>query len=135
MSIYNWDESYTVKVELMDEQHKKLFELLDDFYKNLSKKDNQENILKIIAGLRKYTFQHFFAEEMLMKKHNYPFLEEQKVQHHLFISKIDDYENRIKTGKLLISIEITSFLRDWLVNHIKKEDKKYAEFFNNIGVK
>lgn len=130
-----WNESLSVKVQAMDDQHKKLIELINDFYENIQKKSNNENISKLISGMKQYTIMHFNAEEAIMKRNGYPNFEEHKKEHELFIAKVNAIEEKFNSGTLMVSFEITGFLKDWLRNHIQGTDKKYSDFLNRAGVK
>jgi hemerythrin len=134
MAALTWTESLSVKVPSIDDQHKKLFELINDFYENINRRSNNENILKLIAGMRDYTCMHFINEERYMKKYNYPDYEAHHKQHEVFIRKIDDLETKVKQGYTIVSFEITGFLKDWIKNHIQTVDKRYSDFFIENGI-
>jgi len=135
MSYFEWGETYSVSVHDMDGQHKKLFALISDYYDAIAQKKTKEANAAILAGLLDYTKYHFSDEEKLMLRYNYPGYREQKADHDTFIATIQDYQQRIKEGKLLLSVEITGFLKDWLVKHIQVRDKEYGPFLNAKGVR
>jgi hemerythrin len=135
MAALTWTESLSVNIKSIDDQHKKLFDLINDFYENINSRSNNENILKLLDGMKQYTCKHFSNEERFMVSLNYPDYETHKKQHEVFIKKIDELENKIKSGYLVVSFEITGFLKDWIKNHIQKVDKKYSDFFIERGVK
>jgi len=135
MAAITWTESLSVKIDSIDDQHKKLIDMINDFYENISKKTNEENIIKLIGGMKSYTVMHFNKEEILMKQYQYPFFEQHKKEHEEFIVKVNALEEKLKKGTLIISFEITNFLKDWLKNHIQHTDKQYTEFFLMHGLK
>lgn len=135
MAALTWTESLSVNIKSIDDQHKKLFDLINDFYENINSRSNNENILKLLDGMKQYTCKHFSNEERFMVSLNYPDYETHKKQHEVFIKKIDELENKIRSGYLVVSFEITGFLKDWIKNHIQKVDKKYSDFFIERGVK
>lgn len=135
MAYIDWTEDYSVSVKPMDDQHRKLFALINEYYEGISQKKNAEALAKIMHGLLDYTKYHFGDEEKLMLKSGYAGYPEQKVQHDFFIGKIEDYQKRIAEGKMLLSIEITNFLKDWLVKHIKTKDKEYGPSLNAKGIR
>ncbi len=134
MSYIDWEQSYSVSVKGMDDQHKRLFQLINDYYEAIAQKKTKEATATILQGLLDYTLYHFGDEEKLMQRNGYQGFDEQKAQHTYFISTIQDYQKRINEGKLLLSIEITQFLKDWLVKHIQAKDKQYGPFFNDKGI-
>ncbi len=128
-------ENLSVKIKSIDDQHSKLFDLINDFYDNIKNRSNVENILGLINGMKEYTQSHFKTEENFMLQLNYPYYDAHKNEHDIFISKITTVEDKIRSGKLVVSFEITGFLRDWLKNHIQVTDKKYSSFFIQNGIK
>ena len=135
MAFINWSESLSVKINSIDDQHKKLIDMINDFYDNVVNRSNNENISKLISEMKKYTIVHFNAEERYMKQFSYADYEAHKKEHDLFVSKVKDVEEKFNSGKLVMSLEITGFLKDWLKNHIQVTDKKYTDFFIKNGIK
>jgi len=135
MAAIYWTDSLSVKIDSIDSEHKTLIDMINDFYENINKKSNNENVLNLIKGLKNYSIQHFGREEMLMRQYSYPYFEDHKKQHNDFILKVISIEEKIKKGTIIISFEITNFLRDWLKHHIQETDKKYTEFFLMHGLK
>lgn len=134
MAFINWNENLSVKINSIDNQHKKLIGMINDFYDNIKNRSNNENISKLISGMKEYTQMHFNNEERYMKKFSYPDYEVHKKEHDLFISKVTAVEEKLNSGKIIVSFEITSFLKDWIKNHIQGTDKKYSDFFIKNGV-
>ena len=135
MEYITWDDSYSVNIDSIDNQHKKLFNEINKFYENIGKKRNNEVLADILFQLARYSVYHFQTEEQWMKKYGYKNYINHKKEHDFFIDKINELQNRLKEGKLVLSIELTSFLKTWLSNHIQKSDKAYSHFLNECGVK
>lgn len=130
-----WDEKMSVQVGLMDTQHKKLIEVINDFYSSMGSNNSKEKILEVIKAMKDYTFFHFNAEEKLMQQNAYPDFEKHKKEHQAFIDKVHDMEERYKSGKLILTLEVASFLKTWLTNHIMQVDKKYGDYLNARGIR
>ncbi len=135
MAFLNWDDSLSVRVTSIDNQHKKLIAMINDFYEGIVKGSSTEGLVKLIAAMKNYTVEHFTHEEGVMKKINYPDFPAHKKQHELFVAKVAEVEEKTKSGKLVLSVEITNFLKDWLKNHINVTDKKYSDYFIKNGIK
>jgi hemerythrin len=84
--------------------------------------------------MKTYTIHHFSTEELYMKRFSYPEYEEHRKEHQNFINKVNAVEEKLQKGTMVISFEITSFLKDWIKNHIQNTDKKYTEFFLKHGI-
>ena len=127
MPLFVWKENYSVKVRSIDEQHKKLIGMINEFYDNIALRSNKENVTKLLIDLKKYTEIHFSYEERYMKLAEFHSYEQHKKEHDNFIKKITEIEERLNDGKMVLSLEITTFLKDWLINHILVSDQKYSE--------
>jgi hemerythrin len=123
MAAITWNESMSVKINSIDNQHQKLFEIINDFYDNISKHSTNELILKLVDGMKTYAIMHFSTEENYMRQYNYPKYEQHKKEHTDFIEKINVLEEKLRSRKLIVSIEITNFLKDWIKKHIQNTDK------------
>ncbi|MFA6400256.1 MAG: bacteriohemerythrin [Salinivirgaceae bacterium] len=135
MAFMTWNQTLSVKIKTIDDQHIKLIEMINDFYDNVKNRSNNDNISALITGMKKYILTHFYTEEKYMVEFNYPNYEEHKKEHDLFISKLSAVEEKFNSGKVVVSFEITGFLKDWLKNHIQVTDKQYSDFFIKNGVK
>ena len=135
MALVTWNNNLSVHIESVDNQHKKLIEMINEFYDNIINRTNIENISKLISELKKYIVEHFSFEEKYMKQFNYIDFRPHKAEHDAFVAKVNEVEEKINNGKLVLSLEITSFLFDWLKNHIQITDKKYSDLFIQNGIK
>ena len=135
MEMIKWTESLSVKINSIDEQHKKLIDLINSFYENINHGSQKERMLELIKSLKEYTVFHFSTEEKYMKQTNYPDFISHKQEHDKFVSKVLDFEERYKSGKLLLSIEVTNFIKEWVCNHIMVTDEKYSKYFIRNGIK
>jgi len=81
MGEIEWDDSLSVGMDLIDEQHKMLIEKLKDLSDDLRKGHEQDKILKTLGFMIDYTDFHFTAEEKVMAENDYPELEDQQQQH------------------------------------------------------
>lgn len=135
MDIMKWDDSMSVKISSIDYQHKQLIGHINTFYEYISKGMAKEKMLELIKVLKEYTLFHFSHEERLMKQYNFDGYQAHKNEHEEFVKKVLDFEDRYKNGKMLLTVEITRFLKDWVTNHIMGTDHKYSEFLVKCGVK
>lgn len=133
MGIFTWNEKFSVQVEEMDDQHKVLFDLINQLHDAMSTGKGNEIMAGILAGLKDYTLTHFSKEEKYLESFHYSGIAEQKKQHQLFVEKISEYEQKLTEKKLGLSIDVLHFLRDWLIQHIQTIDAKYADSFHSHG--
>ncbi len=134
MAFMEWDEKYSVNIPSIDEQHKKLIDLINRFYDSIKEKDRKERLLELVSGLKDYTVYHFKTEEDLMQKYNLTDYGLHKSEHDSFIAKVDDIYQRLNSGRLVISVEVTNFIKDWLGKHILGTDKAYSKHLIEKGV-
>ena len=135
MALIEWSDSISVKIKSIDKQHQVLIDMINEFYDLIKTKSSIELIQQLVAKMKKYTVVHFKVEEALFELHNFPYSDEHKKEHQDFVDKVVDLENRLKEGKLIVSFEITSFLKKWLIEHIQGTDMKYTKFLIERGVK
>jgi len=126
MKKVEWDSSYTLGIDIIDDQHKKLFDLMSEIYTASENDCDIQIIIELFDELAKYSHYHFDEEEAYFSTTSDEDIEIHKQQHQFFIDEIE----KIKQQSLRIngmSLELLFFLNDWLVNHIKVEDHKYID--------
>lgn len=135
MALVTWNDNLSVNVEEFDRQHKKLIALINELNDAMSVGKGKDVLAKIVNDLIKYTVTHFKAEEKYFAKYRYPDTFNHRIEHLAFIRRVANFKNDIENGKLPLSVEVLSFLSDWLKKHIMGTDKKYSQFFNENGLK
>lgn len=135
MSFFQWNESLSVGISQIDQQHKKLVELVNQLFTAMSEGKGNDVLDKVLAELVGYTRSHFSTEERLMQQHGYPALAAHQSEHKAFTDKVGVMVSEFKSGKVALSNKVSAFLRDWLKGHIMGTDKKYAPFLQEKGVR
>ena len=134
MALINWEDQMSVGVTQFDSAHKKLIDLINELHDAMLNKQSKETLSKVVGELALYTKNHFADEEEQFKKLNYPNTDNHIKLHKTFVDKVYEFQKGIDSGKLFLSIEVTNFLKDWLIGHIQGVDKKYQTFFNERGI-
>ena len=135
MALIQWNESLSVKVVEIDQQHQKLVSMINDLNDAMKQGKGKDVLDKIVNGVVGYTSTHFSTEEKYFARFKYPEADSHKKEHAAFVEKVLEFKDGFEKGKLTLSIEIMTFLSDWLKNHIKGSDMKYSQFFNEKGLK
>ena len=123
-----WVESLSVGVSSMDSHHQKLINMINELHAALRQKKGLDVGLKLLVELDKYVRYHFHAEEELMRKANYPKLDEQLRAHKMFLEKAEAMKKRWEQGDKSVPTELMRVLQEWLVAHIMKMDKQYGPY-------
>lgn len=135
MALITWSDKYSVKLNTIDIQHKKLVELINKLHDSMTKGTSKEVLGGVIKELINYTVEHFGNEEKLFQKFKYPGYLAHKFEHEKFVKRVGDFNNEFQSGRASVSLEIINFLKDWLINHIQKTDLAYSAFLSKNGVK
>ncbi len=130
----DWKEEYSLGFQEIDGQHIKLIELINRLYDAFIKRQQAEEVIKVIKELSDYIELHFFTEEVYFKRFNYVGMLEHIKEHHFFIEKVKEFQTQAKNNPGRYVFNIITFLQDWIVNHITVTDKKYIECFKKNGV-
>lgn len=134
MALFAWSDGYSVNIMEIDNQHKRLIELINELHSAMAAGKGKEVLGKTLQGLIDYTKTHFAYEENLMKTHGYSEYSQHKTAHEKLVSQVLDFQKKFQAGEMLVTIDIMNFLKDWLSKHIMGTDKKYSPFFNSKGI-
>jgi len=125
MAYLIWQHSLDTGIEEIDNQHKRIVEMINDLYDAQQKGDTKE-IRNVLVDLVDYTQSHFSFEETLMEDAGYRFSRAHKRVHELFIRRVEQYRIRFDAGENIIQ-ELRDTLSRWLFSHIRSEDAAYSE--------
>jgi len=130
-----WNDKYSVCILLIDEQHKKLFEIINKAVIANKHSKTAKDILRILDEMTEYALKHFEIEERYMKEFSFPEYLTHRKEHIDFVDTTIYYKNKVVGGNFHIINEILEYLNQWLVNHIQASDRKYIDCFQKNGLK
>lgn len=128
MSLFDWNEKFSVSDEKMDYQHKHFLNLLNKLNDAILQKNGSELVESAVNSIYSYAHFHFRDEEDILMECGYPDLGQHRRFHHYFVKQVLDLEESCREGSPIQLSGIVSFLRDWFIDHITLEDKKYARY-------
>lgn len=127
MGLVGWNEKYSVKVDQLDADHQQLFRLIDELYDAMKSGKGKSQVVDTVNRLKDYSVYHFKKEEEMLAKINYQGLAEQKAEHRKFIQKVDELQTKANQGGVMVlSVEVSNFMNEWLKSHIMSVDKEYS---------
>lgn len=125
MPIIKWCDTYAVGNERMDEEHKRLIEMVN---KAFDSQDCQKSILEqLTMDMKEYAIMHFSTEEKYMNDYAYPGTPKHVAEHNQFKALANGDEEPDP-------IELIRFLADWLNTHISDSDKALGLYLQTKGV-
>ena len=126
----SWDDSLSIGIELIDEQHKIWIERLNTLSKAVETHNEMSYVSKMLDFMVDYVQFHFATEQKHMAAQGYPGLNEHKAKHaefqHVLTELVREFEEDGATHRLGDSIN--TFQISWLKNHIRETDKLFGEF-------
>ena len=124
-----WKDEYSVKIPLVDDQHKELIRLTNQLYASCLEGDDQARAYfkEVIRSTVNYIKFHFGAEERIMSNVGYPQFAEHKKQHESFVKRVLEDVKKFEDGKAVPYVFV-NYLRDWILNHIAVHDKAYSAY-------
>ena len=135
MPLITWDDTYRVYIAELDQQHKKLINMINDMHAAMLQGTARESIGKIITDLLEYAKKHFASEEKILDAHGFPEAAAHKEKHAEFLVQVTEFKEKIETRQFSLSISVMQYLNNWVKNHIKGTDQKYVPFLTGKGVK
>ena len=126
--MYQFTEDCITGIREIDQQHEKLFELINEILELLQNnilQDKHHQVQNILEELKEYADIHFVSEEAYMAAINDPELEIQKKQHMVFRERINSMDfmgiDEIDAQHELLE-ELMRYLTRWLYHHILSSD-------------
>jgi len=134
MPLLSWSNKFSIDVEMVDDQHRKLFNLINTMYDLLRANSAGKALSDALDALIDYTKYHFKAEEELMLQIEYVRYSRHKLAHENLTRQAVDFKGEMTDGKGNAD-EFLNFLYNWLTKHIMEEDKKIGKFIAQGALK
>lgn len=123
---YEWSDNLSVGVPSIDRQHKVLISLINDLHNAIEAGKGQSEAKSILKQLITYAKAHFIYEEGLFTGQNYESTAEHLESHRKIEAKLAELKEHSNDVNFNLSDELMLFLKNWLNNHILKEDMGYS---------
>ncbi|MFB1010685.1 MAG: bacteriohemerythrin [Thiopseudomonas sp.] len=125
MSHIVWTSELDIGIEVIDNQHRRIVDYINDLYDANQSKDRAQ-IAAVIEQLIEYTLSHFAFEEELQEQAGYPFVKAHQKVHQLFARRVGEFQQRFELGED-VAEPLLTLLRTWLINHIRRDDADYSQ--------
>lgn len=131
-----WKDKYAIGVEVIDRQHKELFERFNKFLKVVRSEQSMEekidDIEETFNFMGEYVIAHFQSEEAVQKKYNFPEYERHHQIHENFKKDVMEFKRKFEEDKYNeeLIMEFSGRILTWLINHVTGEDQKISKYIN-----
>lgn len=133
MPLITWQETYSVGVELLDDDHRLLISLINQLEESTSCEEEENVTGNVLTVLAEYTKTHFAREELMMQKAGYPAAAEHIKEHQKLANQVQDIVTRYRAGEHdSLNNDVLIFLRSWLMGHILGVDKQYSPYLKTV---
>lgn len=115
-------------VSEIDEQHQKLYAVIDELAKAQLGMLEKSAVIAILTKLVDYSNYHFRTEDNYMIENNYPLFLSHRKEHLAYIKKMGVLIDGLESKGISVTGDILEFLCHWWQNHICESDLKYARY-------
>lgn len=127
MAFIDWSDALSVGFGEVDQDHKKLVEIVNSLDEAVSGESNPELVGQVFDELLSYTQWHFRHEERMMQTYAYPDMFNHKAEHQELLNQAVDLKQKYENGDPSVPQALLPFLKDWLTTHIMETDKKLGK--------
>lgn len=123
--------NYQLGLQEIDEQHQVLFDHIANLDASIRSGDRWLVVYQTLVDIGQWSKVHFAVEESLMRICRYPHVEKHIRQHTDYVQSIEQMKQQALTED--ISEKASEFLKTWLLKHVMKDDRDYADHFAGIS--
>jgi len=132
MPLFLWKKSYEVNIPEIDAQHRRLVEIINQLSDAMMLRQGYKVMPHILEELSAYVRLHFATEEKIMRKMNYPELEEHCQMHIELTQRVLEFRTVYANDHNLDTKALLDFLCQWLKDHIVVNDKAIGRFLRRL---
>lgn len=135
MALFDWRDDYAMRIPSVDAQHRGLVSTLNRLHQRMVTGGSDADLSAILDELVEYTRLHFAHEEHLFAVYGYPAAPGHIVEHQRLVQEVGAFVARNQAGSATIGMELTRFLKDWLIHHILESDAAYSTYLVERGAR
>lgn len=131
MPFIQWNSSFSVGSPVLDADHRKLIEILNQIYDAWQEHSSTVELGRLFDELMDYTDGHFSREESKLAARDYADLARHHAAHERLRELVLAFRSRHLAGQQAdkLTEEMAKFLKSWLLDHILEEDMRYSSLF------
>jgi hemerythrin-like metal-binding protein len=130
MALTTWNDSYSVKLEALDAQHKNVFEMINDLADAMRKGQGAAAIRPTLTRLMEHLRIHLRDEEHLMQKCGYSELSAHQEEHRRYVLRVKMFRTNLEKTGDEDTVTLLRILRDIILKHMLETDLAYSENLN-----
>lgn len=135
MAFIDWDEHMAVGITEIDEQHKRLLDLINELHDVCTSECGGNTVARAADAFTQYTRRHFAIEEQYMDSYGYPEKELHLEQHmECSLKALDFFGDHLEGINPNLGKDMLEYFKKWLLNHILKTDRRLGEFLRGEGM-
>lgn len=127
LPFFQWSNVYNVGVDVIDEDHKRLAELINGLGRLLKAGQPRNKLVAQLEQITSFAQTHFAAEEALMHRHGYLGAERHKRAHRRLNEALPNLFEDLGKQSMVLTMH---YLQEWLLRHIEAEDRAFAAALN-----
>ena len=137
ISKLDWNPDLETGIDVVDEQHRMYFLLLNKYLEKVSETLSDRNhffdLLEKFDFLHQYAKEHFSTEELIMQEAGFPEFESHRDEHLFFEHHVEELYEQLKAEGFSqeLARKADYYMIEWFVNHIREADMDLAEFLHN----
>ena len=114
-----WDPNLNVGIGLIDNQHKIIFDLINDLDNVVRASADRKVVDTLFDVIENYVYRHFEAEEEFFHLHEQSIAH--SLEHYALVKQFRKFKLSFRNKKDP-GTDISTFLDTWFMNHIKSSD-------------
>lgn len=127
-----WADNLLTGIHEIDRQHQILFDVVARLELAITADEKWSAVHFALVELTGFINVHFTVEEALLRLHGYPCLDAHIAEHRKFSAELAEIKEHSVRGD--VSVEMTGFLKSWLVSHIGVTDRAYVSHLRTAAI-
>jgi len=125
---FQWNERYSTGIQVIDEQHRELFRIVDHLRQSLQQGVSGSAVEAMLQELIHSSERHFATEESYMGKVGYPDLTQHMSEHASMLTSLHELLAKFKESGQTMALMVPTFMEGWLKHHISDGDFGFVTF-------
>ena len=129
MAFFEWSQEYSVGLRAIDDQHKKIVDIMNELFDAIRYGKEEEAIRPVFVELLRYANGHFGKELELFERYHYVDEAKHVDEHNYFIGRVKSLMIQGYLSDRSVPLETLHFLKTWFTGHMLKTDVEYCRYF------